>query len=120
MKAVEYVITTEDQGEEEDSKKSERHIVGLRNQIRECERKVLLTEGERLDREKENVMLKDMILKLKKELNEKEAQLNKLEPSSSHFTSVITSTRKVANTNRVVQCAARIEMDVKYFNSLIP
>lgn len=49
-----------------------------RKQIKECEQKVLQTEGDRLDKEKENLSLKEAILKMKKDLEEKEAQLRRM------------------------------------------
>ncbi len=77
---VEYVMTTEDQLESIDEGQCAVQIAKLREQIKDCERKALQTEGARLDKERENLDLKETVLKMKKELEEKERKLKQMEP----------------------------------------
>ena len=78
---IEYVITSEDVLEDiDEGDDGEEQAMNLREKIRYYEQKVLQTESDRLQKEKENLQLKESISHLRRQLIEKEKELNRFAP----------------------------------------
>jgi len=87
-------LTTEEQLEEIEESQGADKIRDLKKQIKNCENQILETEGNRLQAEKENVELLEIIHKLRKELAEKQAKLDKLYPKINYESVFSTISKK--------------------------